>query len=340
MSKADPLLLRSLRGEPIERFPVWIMRQAGRYMAEYRQMKERYSFSQMCLTPEVAVEVTLQPIKAFGFDAAILFSDIMIPARALGFDIDFAPGPVVKNPICGPEDLTRISADPDLNTLRPVFDAVKMLRSSLGHEALIGFAATPWTLACYLIDQKPFKHFERSVIWSQTDRKFLTTLLEKLTELTIAYTTEQVRSGAQVIQLFDSWGGILPADLYKEFSLPYANRVFEALKKEGAQTILFVNGASHLTGALECMSADGLSVDSRCALDQLDRQFSSKALQGNLDSSSLFSKEIESHTKRMLSLLTRKTKYVANLGHGVLQGTPREGVQKFVETIKGYSLNG
>jgi len=333
----NPLLLRSLRGEKIERFPVWMMRQAGRYMPEYRAMKERYSFLEMCLTPEISTEVALQPIKAFDLDAAILFSDIMIPAKALGFQIDFAPGPVVRNPITTVDDIHRLPAIPDLNELSPVFSALKLLKQELKAQALIGFAATPFTLACYLLNQKPFKHFERSLIWIRKDPENFKRLLESLTSLTLAYVLEQIKSGAQVIQLFDSWGGILPKDLYQEFSLTYSDRIFAVLQKQ-AEGILYLNGALPYLELLEISEARTISIDSKTELTEAEAQLPSKGLQGNLDSSALFSSDVPGLTKEMLLKLKRSSRFVANLGHGILQETPLTGAQEFVTAVKEFKI--
>lgn len=337
-SAMDPLLIRSINGEKIERFPVWIMRQAGRYMPEYRALKERYSFSELCMNSELSVEVALQPIKAFDPDAAILFSDIMIPARALGFDISFSPGPVVGNPIRTADDIERLASTCDLESLKPVFKSVELLKKEIGNRALLGFAATPWTLACYLIDQKPFKHFERSSIWMHKNPQALHQLLEKLTQLTISYVTEQIRAGADLIQLFDSWGGILPETYYQSFSLDYSNQIFRAIKELNAKSILYINGASHLETTLHKVQADGISIDSRTSLRNFDRTFPNHALQGNLDPSVLFSADVKETTKSLLNELTRKSKFVLNLGHGVLQETPHEGVRDFIAAAKEFSL--
>lgn len=334
----EPLLLRALRGESIERYPIWVMRQAGRYMEEYREMKARHSFSELCLVPELSVEVALQPIRAFGFDAAILFSDIMIPARTLGFGIDFAPGPVVKNPVKTGTDIQHLPQTPDLSPIKTVFEAIRTLKGELKGEALIGFAATPWTLACYLLDQKPFKHFERSLIWAQTEPLLLKRFLELLTVLTIEYTIEQVKAGAQVIQLFDSWGGILPPEMYQEFSLFYSNRIFQKLNDAGAETILYLNGAAPYEEQLQTLRAGGLSIDSKCSLSRFSATFPKLALQGNLESTILFSNDVESKTKEMLNSVNRKTSYIVNLGHGILQETPRASVRELVETVKSYAI--
>lgn len=327
-----PLIVRAIKKEEIPRFPVWMMRQAGRYLPEYRQMKEKYSFSELCLNSELSVEVALQPISRFDFDAAILFSDIMIPARALGFEIEFNPGPVVGNAIKTTKQIEQLSTSPDLECLREVFSAVRGLRNALPEQiGVIGFAATPWTLACYLLDQKPFKHFERSLIWAEKEPESLKLLLAKLTELTRLYITEQVRAGAQVIQLFDSWGGILPPARYQELSLDYTEQVLQAASP--ASTILYVNGASPYLESLNSSKVDVLSVDSKTELSSL-----TKAIQGNLDASVLFGATVKEQTLRMLSGLGRNTGYVANLGHGVLQETPVEGVRQFVESVKSFKL--
>ena len=331
-----PLVIRSMLGEKIERFPVWMMRQAGRYMPEYRALKEKYSFSELCLTPELSVQVAMQPINEFDFDAAILFSDIMIPARSLGFEIGFAPGPVVGNPIRTREDIQKLTTNIGLESLKNVFEAIKLLKPEIGNRALFGFAGTPWTLACYLLDQKPFKHFERSTIWAEKEPEALHLLLEKLTALTIAYTSEQVKAGADIIQLFDSWGGILTEKNYEEFSLNYSNKVFCELKKLNCKTILYLNGASHLENPLLKLEADGISIDSRTSVKKFSEVFPNQTVQGNLDASVLFGPNVFQKTKEILNSLGRESKFILNLGHGVLQETPYEGVREFIRAAKEY----
>lgn len=328
------LILRAIRQEQIPRFPVWMMRQAGRYLPEYRQMKEKYSFSELCLTPELSVEIALQPIRRYKFDASILFSDILIPASALGFKLRFNPGPVVDNPVTTSAQIKALSDTPDLNCLRPVFDAVSGLRKALPQETgLIGFAATPWTLACYLIDQRPFKHFERTIIWAQKEEAALKLLLDKLTRLTELYIREQVKAGAEIIQLFDSWGGVIPPARYAELSLNYTERVLKAASP--AATILYLNGASPYIAQLNSSCADVISVDSRTELRAISPK---KSVQGNLDPSVLFGKRVRESTEQMLAETGRTTGFIANLGHGVLQETPVEGVAEFVEAVKGYRV--
>ena len=341
-STSVPLLVRALRFEPIPRPPVWLMRQAGRYMAEYRALKEQHSFLKLCQTPELACEVTMQPIDAFDPDAAILFADILLPLESMGLTIDFAPGPKVFNPIRTRKDVEALSDR--AHGLDYVGESLRLIRAGLvaraqggERKALLGFAGAPWTMACYAIDQTPYKHFEASQIMANREPETLKLLLEKLAAVTTDYLVMQFEAGADAVQLFDSWAGNLSLADYERFALPYTQQIFAELRRRGCLTMLYANGAGHLLSAMAKSGADGISVDSRMPLATAEQIVGEGiVLQGNLDPTALFApeKELRDTTKRMLHELKRRSGYIANLGHGVLQHTPPEQVKRFIECVK------
>ena len=339
----DPLLVRTIRGEKVERPPVWLMRQAGRYLEEYRAIKTKHSFLEMCRSPELAFEVSMQPIRIFAPDAAIVFADILLPAQCLGIEVTFAPGPKVMNPIKTVDDLRSLKSDSPKGALSFVSETIRALRSELEqldpHErkAVLGFAGAPWTMACYLLDQGPFKHFEQTVIFAKEHPKAFAKFLDQVAALTEEYLLCQVEAGADAVQLFESWGGILPLEDYRRFALPAAERIVSTLRRKGVPVIFYMNGSSHLLPAMQESGASCISIDSRTSLQQarevLDHDM---ALQGNLDPTDLFlpKDEIFLRTREMIAQVPEKQRYIVNLGHGILQTTPRESVRTFIEAVK------
>jgi uroporphyrinogen decarboxylase len=340
----EPLLLRALKRRSVPRPPVWLMRQAGRYMAEYRAMKEKHSFLELCQSPELALEITLQPLRAFRVDAAIVFSDIMLPAEALGFHIDFAPGPTVRNAVKSADDIRALKRDLSSNAFQPICSTLRALRPVLesmapsGAErlALLGFSGAPWTLACYLMDQGPFKHFHGTQVFAHSDPEAFDLFIGSLTDLLVDYVQAQVESGADVVQLFDTWGGNLSLADYRRFALPSIVRIVQAIQSAGALATVYVNGSSHLLKALAESGADCISIDWRTTAMDVARALPPEmAVQGNFDPAMLFegSESIATATKSMLREFAGRPGYVANLGHGVLQRTPPENVAAFVNTV-------
>lgn len=341
-----PLLVKALRRLEVDRPPVWLMRQAGRYLSEYRAVKEQHGFLGMCRSAEIAAEVTLQPVRIFDVDAAIIFSDILLPAACLGIEVDFNPGPVVKNPIRSPGDLNSIKVGDPAAKLSYVLDALRIVRSDLEKEvtenrkAVIGFAGAPWTLACYLIDQGPYKHFAGTQIFAQRHSEAFKGFVMLLADLIADYLLAQIEAGADVVQIFDSWGGNLSEEDYRRFALPANQRIIETVRHR-APVVLYVGGGSHLLSSMYDSGADCLSVDWRTSLEKaVSIGDGSRAVQGNLDPAQLFApvEEVIRHSRKMLgSVMKTKARhrgYVANLGHGVLQETPRESVKAFVDTVK------
>jgi uroporphyrinogen decarboxylase len=339
----QPLLLQAISGAEIERPPVWLMRQAGRYMKEYRDLKEKHGFLGLCRSPELAVEVTLQPIDFLDPDAAIIFSDILIPAEVLGFSVDFKPGPVVANAVSNSDDVFKLKIG-SLKDVQFVCDAISGLRAELEsraegkqRKAVIGFCGSPWTMACYLISQTPYKGFQGTKVFAAENPKAMHHLLETLTTVLSDYLIAQIEAGADVVQIFDSWGGILNKEQYNEFGVPYLNKMVNSVKTTGAPCVLYTNGGDHLLEEMKPIGADVISLDWRTEIDRAEEVFAGDlALQGNLDPSVLFEtrEQVVTKTKAMLSSMTRRTSFIANLGHGILQKTPPENAKAFVDTIK------
>jgi uroporphyrinogen decarboxylase len=336
----NDLFLRACRRESVERTPIWIMRQAGRYLPEYRAVREKFDFLTLCRTPELAVEVTLQPIDRLGVDAAILFSDILIPAETLGFDFEFRPGPVLSDPVRTPADIDRIGiADPE-ERIPFVFETIRLLREELeGRVPLIGFAAAPMTLAVYLVEGGASKSFERikSLIFGAPRQAHR--LMEKLAEATSSYLLSQIRAGAQAIQLFDTWAGLLGPHEYREFDLRYTQRVLSRLRGEGAPLIYFALNSAHLYGEMRECGADVVGVDWRTPLDraseELGRHF---ALQGNLDPCVLLAgpEVIAARAREVLDRGKGLPGHVFNLGHGILPETPVEHARALVRAVQDH----
>jgi uroporphyrinogen decarboxylase len=332
--------LRACRGETVEHPPIWIMRQAGRYLPEYRAVRERVDFLTLCRTPELAARVTLQPIERFGFDAAILFSDILVPAAALGIEVDFDPAPRLAHPIRDRAAVERLAPRPPEEAVPYVFETVRLVRHELaGRAPLIGFAASPFTLAVYLVEGAGSKDHARikSLLWS--DGATAHRLLEILAELTAAYLRAQVAAGAQAIQLFDSWAGILDRASYREFGLRWVVRVLEALAGTGVPRIYFALDAAHLLEEIRDCPAEVFGCDWRLPLDVVSRELGGRfALQGNLDPCSLLAPEdvVERRARDVLErgrALPRG--HVFNLGHGILPETPLASVERLVATVRG-----
>jgi uroporphyrinogen decarboxylase len=335
----NDLFLRACRREPVERTPIWIMRQAGRYLPEYRALREKVDFVTLCKTPELAAEATLQPIDRFGMDAAILFSDILVLAEPLGFGISFNPGPVITPRVESAGDVERVrDADP-AESLGYVYDAIRILRRELeGRAPLIGFAAAPLTLAAYLVEGAGSKSFERfkGLLFGEPGSAHL--LLEKIAAATARHLSMQIAAGAEAVQLFDTWAGLLAAEQYREFGLRYARMVIERIAGSGAPTIYFAFNANHLLAEIGKSGAEVLGLDWRTPLDEasaaLDHRF---VLQGNLDPTILLStpETIERKAAEVLKRARSLPGHVFNLGHGVLPGTPVENMRALVELVKG-----
>lgn len=334
----NDLFLRAARREPVERTPIWIMRQAGRYLPEYRAVRERVDFVTLCKTPGLATEVTLQPIDRFGVDAAILFSDILIPAEPMGLDLTFNPGPVIDPPVRSRADVERLRLTDPRETVPFVYETIRLLRRELeGRVPLIGFAASPFTLAVYLVEGAGSKSFSWIKRLIYGDPATAHALLEKVAETTARYVAAQVEAGAQAIQLFDTWAGLLGPTEYAEFGLRYARRVLESLADSGVPRIYFALDAVHLLPQVRECGAEMLGMDWRIPLDEASRRVGpSYALQGNLDPCVLFAspEAIVAGANDVLDRARSIPGHVFNLGHGVLPQTPVEHVEALVRAVQ------
>lgn len=313
-----------------------MMRQAGRYMKAYRDLKETYTFWELCRTPELSMKVTMQPINRFGFDAAILFSDIMTPLPPMGVNIDFAPGPVIEAPIRHVDAVDALVI-PEAEEIAPfVMEEIKLLRQEL-KVPLIGFGGAPLTLATYLVEGKGSKEYQHFRSFLRAQPEAAHNLLEKLTETTIRYLTAQVEAGAQAIQLFDSWAGLHHPETYRTFALPYVKRVFDALAKYDVPRIYLAVASVHLYDDIATLPVEIHSVDWRMDLDQLRPRFPGRVLQGNLDPAVLLSTpDVVSQEAKRILRAGRGGAHIFNLGHGIFPTTPIENVERLLETVRDF----
>jgi uroporphyrinogen decarboxylase len=329
--------LRACRREPVDRTPVWFMRQAGRYMPEYRALRKRHSLLELCRTPELAVEVTLQPIEAFGFDAAILFSDLLIPLAPLGIPFDFkaGEGPAIEKPVRSRGDVEALRRFEPREDLGMVLEAIRLLRREL-QVPLIGFAGAPFTLASYAIEGGHSNNFARTKALMYGEPETWHALAGLLAEVVSDYLRAQVEAGAQAVQVFDSWIGALDEGDYREFVLPHVRRIFEGLAGLDVPQIHFGTATGHLLAVQREAGGTVMGVDWRTALEEgWDRVGSDVAVQGNLDPTLLFAPR-ERLLARVDDVLRRaggRPGHVFNLGHGILPGTPVESVRAVVEHV-------
>lgn len=334
------LFLRAVRGEDTATAPIWIMRQAGRHLPEYRALKEKHAFWELARTPELAAEVTLQPIRRYGLDAAILFSDIMTPLPAMGLDLEFRPGPVLAAPV---RDRAAVDAlrVPEEGEIAPfVSDAIRLIRAE-ARVPLIGFGGAPLTLATYAVQGSGSKEYDLFRAFLKAEPEAAHALLAKLTEVSVRYVRSQVRAGAQAIQLFDSWAGLHDEATYRTFGQPYAARVLEALEAFDVPRIYIAVGASHLLEAFAELPAEALSVDWRVPLDRVRPLVRGKALQGNLDPATLLAPpEALERAAREVLRAGLGGAHVFNLGHGILPSTDPGAVARLVDVVRQFDRAG
>ncbi len=336
----NDLYLKALRGEAVSRPPVWMMRQAGRYLPEFMELREKYDFFTRCQTPELASEITVQPLRRFGMDAAILFSDILVVPQAMNIEVEMRPGfgPYLPNPIRTKEDLDRVIVPDVQETLGYVFDAVKMTLEKLDNSVpLIGFAGSPWTILCYSVQGQGSKSFDlaKSLCFSQPEVAHA--LLQKITVTTIAYLKAKVAAGVHALQIFDSWGGMLGPEDYNEFSLQYMRQIVDALK-DLAPITLFGKGCWFALSDMAETGASALGVDWTCS--PRNARYLSKGkitLQGNYDPARLLSpvSRIKADVRQMIDGFG-KDRYIVNLGHGILPNIPVEHAKAFIDAVKSY----
>ena len=338
----NDLFLKALKGETVERPPVWMMRQAGRYLPEFMEIKAKYDFFTRCQTPELASEITVQPIRRYGMDAAILFSDILVIPQAMNIDVEMKPnfGPYLPNPIREAKHLDNVIIPDIQDSLGYVMDAIKMTKEKLNDEIpLIGFAGSPWTILCYCVQGQGSKNFDLAKGFCFTQPEAAHQLLQKITDTTIAYLKEKVKAGVNAVQVFDSWGGMLSPTDYQEFSFQYIQQIVDALKDE-APVIVFGKGCWFALNDMAKSGAAALGVDWTCSARNARYLSGGKiTLQGNFDPSRLLSPpdEIKKMVHQMINEFG-KDNYIVNLGHGILPNIPIENAGAFVEAVKEYTV--
>ncbi|MEM0950821.1 MAG: uroporphyrinogen decarboxylase [Cyanobacteria bacterium P01_H01_bin.74] len=345
-----PFLVKACLGQQLERPPVWLMRQAGRYMKEYRVIRQKTDFLTLCKTPDLAAEVSLQPYHAFGMDAVIMFCDILIPPEAMGLTVTFGNGgPSIDNPVRAVSDIERLVVPDPIQSMGFVTDLLQRLRKALKddlHTALIGFSGAPWTLATYMIEGGSSKNFAFIKGLMFENPKALHQLLEKIAETVILYLNAQIEAGAQIVQLFDTWAGILEISQYREFVLPYHQKIIDSLKKTGPEgdpvpVILYVNNSRGLLPCLAEAKPTVISLDTTTSITEArailaDTPFGTAGvLQGNIDPVALFSppEALKPIVQDVLKA-GKNTRHIVNLGHGILPPTPPENVTLLVDTVK------
>lgn len=342
MLKQNSLFLKSCRCEATERPPVWIMRQAGRYMPEYREIRKTYNFLEMCQTPELASQITMQPINAFGMDAAIIFSDILVTAQAMGGDLTFKEqeGPVFNNPPKSLDEIPVMSEDAVHSKLNYVFEAIKLTQAELPSDTpLIGFAGAPFTVGAYWLEGKLSKDLRATKKLLYQNPEFLHTVLQRIADVTVHYLNGQIKAGANALQIFDSWAHILTWDLFHEFSLKYVSYIISQLDNPKHIPVIYFCRASSVFAPLMALSGAtvvGLdwNIDLNTARNAIDPKV---ALQGNFDPHLLYAPKtlIAKTIQDTYAEMDNTTGLIFNLGHGVLPDMDPEHIRHFVDTVKG-----
>ena len=336
----NDLLLKALRGESVERPPVWMMRQAGRYLPDYIKLREKYDFFTRVQTPELATEITLQPIDQVGVDAAIIFSDILVIPQAMGVEVlmEEGKGPSLPRTIKTQADIDSLITTGVEESLGYMYAALKLTKKELnGRVPLIGFAGAPWTILCYMVEGKGSKTWDKAKQFAYTQPALAQQLLQKITDITILYLIEQVKAGADTVQVFDSWAGSLsPAD-FKIFAQPYLFQIASALKPY-APVILFPKGSWYALQDITGSDASGVGID-WCITPQMARQLTNNSItiQGNFDPAMLLAPipEIKSAVTKMIDAFGTQ-RYIANLGHGITPNVPVDHARAFVDAVKEY----
>lgn len=339
MLKND-LFLRALKGESVDRPPVWMMRQAGRYLPEFRALRDKYDFFTRCRMPEIAAEITVQPIRIVKSDAAILFSDILVVPQAMNIEVLMKEnfGPYLPNPIRTAQDVEKVIVPNIQETLGYVMEAIKITKEMLNDEVpLIGFAGSPWTIFCYAVEGKGSKTFDTAKGFCFSQPEAAHVLLQKITETTIDYLKAKVEAGCDAIQIFDSWGGVLSPVDYQEFSWKYTNQIIEEIAKI-SPVIVFGKGCWFALGEMAQSKASALGIDWTCSARNA-RYLSGGniTLQGNFDPSRLLS-PIPTIKKMVHQMIDEfgKDNYIVNLGHGILPNIPVDHAKAFVDAVKEY----
>ena len=333
---AEPLLTRACRREAVERTPVWFMRQAGRSLPEYRELRKRYDLFSVCRQPELCAEVTLQPIRAHNVDAAVMFADIMLPVIGMGVDVELVEnvGPVIADPVRTSADLERLRVPEPEDAVPFILEAVRLVRAELPAEkAVIGFAGGPFTVAGYLIEGKPTREFVQTKRCMYGQPEVWHALMDKLADTFAAYLRAKVVAGADVVQLFDSWVGTLSAEDYQEFVAPYSERVLAAVE---VPTIHFGTGTTHLLPAMREAGGDVIGIDWRIPIEGgWEIVGADRGVQGNLDPALLLGpfERVAAAANRILEAVAGRRGHIFNLGHGVLPETDPADLARLVELV-------
>jgi uroporphyrinogen decarboxylase len=329
--------LRACRRQPVDRTPLWIMRQAGRYLPEYRELRQRADFLTLCKTPDLAAEATLLPLRRFPFDAAILFSDILLPLEGLGCSLTFSPGPTLAEPIRTRAQVDAVHARPAAESVPFVAQTIRLVRRELrGRTPLIGFCGAPFTLAAYLVQGDARDGFGALKSMLYGDPETLERLLSKLAAAMTDYLRLQIEAGAEAVQIFDSWAGLLGLDEYRRFALPFVRTIVDGVRAGGAPVIYFVNAGPHLLGAAAEAGSDVLGVCWRTPLDAVARRVGNHvALQGNLDPHVLMADPavVRRRAADVLDRMAGRWGHIMNLGHGILPDTPLSSVEALVREV-------
>ena len=333
-------MVAALRRQPVDRTPVWFMRQAGRSLAAYRELRERYDILTITRTPELCARVTLMPVDQLGVDAAVLYADVMLPLVGMGvpFSIDPGLGPIIHEPLRSAADIARLMVVESAEEATPdLFAAIRSIRDELGERAaVIGFAGAPFTVASYLIEGHPSRDYARSKALMHGEPELWDRLMEKLTEVTVRYLRAQVAAGVDILQLFDSWIGALSRRDYEARVLPHVQRIFAGLAGTGVPLIYFGTGCSHLLEIMATAGSDAVSVDWRLPLDEAWKRIGpGLGIQGNLDPTVALASwpVVERETRRVLAEAGGRDGHVFNLGHGVLPDTDAATLRRVVDLV-------
>jgi uroporphyrinogen decarboxylase len=341
MSAPESRFVKTCQSQPVDRTPVWFMRQAGRYMPEYRAVRKRYSLIEICKRPKVAAEVTITAAEALGVDAAIIFADLLLPLEVMGLPFHFSPGegPVIEKPIREQADISRLRTD-RASDLGYVAEAVRLVCKHFGPRLpVIGFCGAPFTLASYMIEGGSSRNYVNTKKMMYASPLAWDELMGKLVSVVSAYAVEQVHAGADVIQIFDSWVGCLGVDDYRRFVLPRTTALVKALQKTGVPVIYFGTDSAALLPSMKQTGAEVIGLDWRIPLDQGWDAIGSGAVQGNLDPVLLFAdwKEIKPRATEILRRAGGRLGHIFNLGHGILPETPVENVRALAMFVQEYS---
>ncbi len=335
--KSEYNFLKACWGQPVDVTPVWLMRQAGRYLPQYMEVRRNCTFLELCKTPELAAKVTIQPIDYLGADAAILFSDILTPVEPMGLKLDFVPGPVFENPVRSKADIDALRIPVMEEDVPYVLETIKILRREFeGRVPLIGFGGAPFTLACYMVEGKGSKDFAQIKKMMYGAPELYSALMEKVTEMDRQYLNAQIAAGAQAIQIFDTWGGIVsPAD-YETYILPYTKKLIDGLNRQGIPIIHFVKGSGTMLDVVKKAGSDVVGLDWHIGLGKARDILGDKvAVQGNLDPTVLYApkEHIEREVQRILDENAGRPGHIFNLGHGILPNVDPEHAKFMVECV-------